>query len=141
MSSNLKPAFAYTIIYVKDVAKSVDFYSKAFGFTVRRLDHSNRWGELESGGTTIAFTPLHQHETEDLTGAVQIPSSNRERNPIEICIDYPDVDAAYQRAVENGAAVVSQPEAKVWKQRVGYVRDIDGMVVRIGSHVNQPKQN
>ncbi|KAA0061937.1 hypothetical protein IC582_026187 [Cucumis melo] len=141
MASNLKPTFAYTILYVKDVAKSVDFYSKAFGFTVRRLDDSNRWGELVSGETTIAFTPQHQHETEDLTGVVQTPSSNRERNPIEICVDYADVDAAFQRAVENGATEVTRPEGKEWNQKVGYVRDIDGMVVRIGSHVNHPKQN
>lgn len=40
-----------------------------------------------------------------------------------------------QRAVENGAVEVSQPEDKEWGQKVGYVRDIDGIVVRIGSHV------
>ena len=41
-SNDLNPAYAYTIVYVKDVAKSVDFYSKAFGVNVRRLDHSRR---------------------------------------------------------------------------------------------------
>lgn len=56
----------------------------------------DRWGELESGQTTIAFTPLHQHETDDLTGAVQTPSSGRERQPIEVCFAYGDVDAAYK---------------------------------------------
>lgn len=55
-----------------------------------------RWGELESGQTTIAFTPLHQHETDDLTGRVQIPGSSGERQPIEVCFAYPDVDAAYK---------------------------------------------
>lgn len=43
--------------------------------------------------------------------------------------------------MENGAAAVSRPEGKEWNQKVGYVRDIDGMVVRIGSHVNHPKQS
>lgn len=55
-----------------------------------------RWGELESGQTTIAFTPLHQHETDDLTGEVRTPHSGRERAPVEICFAYPDVDTAYQ---------------------------------------------
>ena len=55
-----------------------------------------RWGELESGQTTIAFTPLHQHETDDLTGRVQTPGSRGERQPIEVCFAYPDVDAAYK---------------------------------------------
>ncbi|KAL7247544.1 hypothetical protein ACSBR2_002457 [Camellia fascicularis] len=139
MASILSPAFAYTVVYVKDVAKSVAFYTKAFGYCVRRLDESHKWGELDSGQTTIAFTPLHQHETDDLTGLVHTPGSGRERNQVEVCLDYPDVDAAYKRAVENGAVPVSAPEEKKWGQKVGYVRDIDGLVVRMGSYVGQPK--
>ncbi|XP_030923108.1 uncharacterized protein LOC115949917 isoform X2 [Quercus lobata] len=135
MASNVSPAFAYTVVYVKDVAKSVAFYAKAFGHNVRRLDESH------SGQTTIAFTPLHQHETDDLSGRVQTPGSRGERQPIEVCFAYPDVDAAYKRAVENGAVAVSEPEKKEWGQKVGYVRDIDGIVVRIGSYVNPPKQD
>ena len=45
----------------------------------------------------------------------------------------------FQRAVENGAVAVSAPEEKEWGQKVGYVRDPDGIVVRMGSHVNEPK--
>ncbi|XP_059430847.1 uncharacterized protein LOC132164360 [Corylus avellana] len=141
MASSLSPAFAYTVVYVKDVAKSVAFYAKAFGHNVRRLDESHRWGELESGQTTIAFTPVHQHETDGLTGAVQIPESGNKRQPIEVCFAYADVDAAYKRAVESGAVPVSDPETKEWGQKVGYVRDIDGIVVRMGSHVNPPKRD
>lgn len=55
-----------------------------------------RWGELESGQTTIAFTPAHQHETDDLTGSVQTFKSGGVRQPVELCFDYPDVDAAYK---------------------------------------------
>ncbi|KAK6234827.1 Glyoxalase-like domain [Theobroma cacao] len=142
MASNLKPTFGYTVVYVKDVAKSVDFYAKAFGYDVRRLDESHRWGELESGHTTIAFTPRHQHETDDLTGAVQVPKSDSKRPPVEICLVYTDVDAAFKRAVENGAVPVSQPEDKQnWGQKVGYVRDIDGLTVRMGSYVHASKQD
>ncbi|GAA0184595.1 hypothetical protein LIER_31883 [Lithospermum erythrorhizon] len=138
MASNLTPTFAYTVVYVKDVAKSVAFYAKAFGTNVRRLDQSHRWGELESGQTTLAFTPLHQHETDDLTGEVEIPSSSsNKRNPVEVCFDYADVDAAFKRAVENGAVAVSEPEDKQWGQKVGYVRDIDGLVVRLGGTVHE----
>ncbi|XP_072975091.1 uncharacterized protein [Typha angustifolia] len=140
MARNLSPALAYIVVYVRDVAKSVAFYSTAFGYNVRRVDESHKWAELESGPTTIAFTPVHQRETDAITGAVQLPESGWERGPVEICFDYPDVDAAYRRAVENGAIPVSAPEAKNWGQKVGYVRDIDGIVVRLGSHVNEPRQ-
>ncbi|KAL5210097.1 hypothetical protein ABZP36_005720 [Zizania latifolia] len=134
-SGAVSPAFAYTVVYVKDVAKSAAFYSAAFGYTVRRLDQSHKWAELESGTTTIAFTPLHQRETDALTGAVQLPDSPAERGPVEICFDYADVDAAYRRAMDNGAVPVSPPEPNNWGQKVGYVRDIDGIIVRMGSHV------
>lgn len=39
---NQKPVFGYVVIYVKDVAASVAFYAKAFGYDVRRIDESNR---------------------------------------------------------------------------------------------------
>ncbi|XP_061373192.1 uncharacterized protein LOC133315572 [Gastrolobium bilobum] len=141
MASNLNPVLAYVVLYVKDVAKSVAFYAKAFGYAVRRLDESHRWGELDTGNTTVAFTPIHQHETDDLTGAVHTARSSRERPPVEVCFVYPDVDAAYKWAVENGAILVSEPELKEWGQKVGYVRDIDGNVVRMGSHMKPPKQD
>ncbi|BAT90707.1 hypothetical protein LR48_Vigan238s001100 [Vigna angularis] len=139
MATNQKPVFGYVVIYVKDVAASVAFFAKAFGYEVRRLDESHRWGELETGSTTIAFTPIHQHETDNLTGAVHSSGSGGERPPMEVCFVYSDVDAAFKRAVENGAVAVREPEGKEWGQKVGYVRDIDGNVVRMGSHVKPPK--
>ncbi|KAB2073749.1 hypothetical protein ES319_A07G105600v1 [Gossypium barbadense] len=135
MAFKFKPVFGYTVVYVENVAKSVDFYAKASGYNVRRLDESHRCGELESGQTTIAFTPKYQHETDKLTGAVQVPRSDSERTPMELCFVYSHVDTAYKRAV-----AVSQPEKKEWGQRVDYVRDIDGITVRMGSHVHPPKQ-
>uniref|UniRef100_A0A0D9VSI9 VOC domain-containing protein n=1 Tax=Leersia perrieri TaxID=77586 RepID=A0A0D9VSI9_9ORYZ len=134
-SDAVKPALAYIVVYVEDVPKSAAFYSTAFGYVVRRIDESLKWAELESGATTIAFTPRHQRETDALTGEVQLPESAGERGPVEICFDYEDVDAAYRRAVDNGAVPVSAPEQKSWGQKVGYVGDIDGNIVRMGSHV------
>uniref|UniRef100_A0ACD5YQB5 Uncharacterized protein n=1 Tax=Avena sativa TaxID=4498 RepID=A0ACD5YQB5_AVESA len=136
-SGAVRPALAYIVVYVKYVPVAADFYAAAFGYTVRRVDDSKKWAELDTGSTTIAFTPLHQRETDALTGEVQLPKSPRERGPVEICFDYPDVDAAYRRAVENGAEPVSAPEQKNWGQKVGYVRDVDGIIVRIGRHVRQ----
>lgn len=41
--SKMNTVFAYTVVYVKDVAKSTTFYSKAFGYNIRRIDDSNRY--------------------------------------------------------------------------------------------------
>lgn len=56
-----------------------------------------RWGELESGQTTIAFAPIHQYETDGRTGTVRPPpESICERQQVEVCFVYRDVDAAYK---------------------------------------------
>ncbi|HEV7516808.1 MAG TPA: lyase, partial [Thermoanaerobaculia bacterium] len=39
----------------------------------------------------------------------------------------------YARAVEAGAAPVSQPATKPWGQDVAYVRDLDGVLIEIAS--------
>ncbi|KAF7042101.1 hypothetical protein CFC21_051786 [Triticum aestivum] len=136
-SGAVRPKLAYIVCYVEDVGKSAAFYAKAFNYSVRRVDDSHKWAELDTGSTTIAFTPRHQRETDALTGEVQLPKSLRERGPVEICFDYDDVDAAYRRAVENGAVPVSAPEQKNWGQKVGYIRDCDGITLRLGSHVRE----
>jgi uncharacterized glyoxalase superfamily protein PhnB len=45
---------------------------------------------------------------------------------------------SYQEAVEAGAVPVASVESKPWGQKVGYVRDIDGVLVGIGSYVKEP---
>jgi len=47
--------FGYIIIYVADVATSLEFFGKAFGLKTRFL-HESGYGELETGETTLAFT-------------------------------------------------------------------------------------
>ncbi|XP_022893904.1 uncharacterized protein LOC111408370 [Olea europaea var. sylvestris] len=79
------------------------------------------------------LTPVHQHKMDDLNGEVRMPQSSHERNPIEVCFDHSDVDFAYKNAVENSAVLVSEPEEKEWGQKLMYVQDIDGIVVRMGS--------
>ncbi|KAM3010375.1 hypothetical protein FF2_029195 [Malus domestica] len=81
----MNTVFAYTVVYVKDVALSTAFYSKAFGYNIRRLDGYNRC-KNKGGG-------------------------------------------------EWGGA--GEPAGR---EKVGYVRDLDGIVVRLGSYVNPPKK-
>ncbi|MQL81344.1 hypothetical protein Taro_013812 [Colocasia esculenta] len=68
------------------------------------------------GQMKISFTLAHQYETD--SGVVQHAGSDRERAPLEICFACADVDAAYKRAMENGAVPVSAPEEE-WRQKFG----------------------
>ncbi len=42
-----------------------------------------------------------------------------------------DLDRDWQRAVAAGAAVVKLPEAKPWGQVVGYLKDVNGVIVEL----------
>ncbi|MEH2279713.1 MAG: VOC family protein [Nostoc sp.] len=44
-----------------------------------------------------------------------------------------DVDAAFNRAVEASAVILVVPKQKPWGQKVGYVRDLDGILIKIAS--------
>ena len=50
--------FGYTILYVADVAGSVEFYERAFGLERRLLHGSGQYAELETGSTALAFAAL-----------------------------------------------------------------------------------
>ena len=43
------------------------------------------------------------------------------------------VDAAFRKAVENGAAPVLPPELEPWGQRTCYIADPEGNLIEIGS--------
>jgi predicted enzyme related to lactoylglutathione lyase len=47
--------FAYTILYVSDVEKSVAFYEKAFQFTTKFISPDSTYAELITGETTLSF--------------------------------------------------------------------------------------
>ena len=51
--------FAYTIIYVPDVAASLAFFEAAFGFSRRFLHESGTYGELETGDTTCRLPRMN----------------------------------------------------------------------------------
>ena len=47
--------FAYTILYVSDVEKSVAFYEKAFQFSTKFISPDSTYAELITGETTLSF--------------------------------------------------------------------------------------
>ena len=121
----------YIIVYVPDVPASLDFYERAFGLERRFLHESNTYGEMETGGTALAFAA---ESLVALNGITARP--NRRSDPsaaAEIGLVTDDVAAAYRKAVSAGAVAYQEPTEKPWGQTVGYVRDINGLLVEICS--------
>jgi lactoylglutathione lyase len=122
--------FAYTILYVPDVSRSLDFYGSAFGLKRRSLHESGMYGELETGSITLSFAaePLAQS---NIPGGFQPASLTRQPAASEVAFATADVPAAYERALAAGALAVAAPMSKPWGQVVAYVRDLDGHLVEL----------
>jgi lactoylglutathione lyase len=126
--------FAYTIAYVRNVQRSVNFYEQAFGLKRRFVDESGQYAEMETGETTLAFASTE-------LGASNSPCGFRRNDPaeppaaVEIAFIAEDVAAAFRSALEVGATKAAEPKTKPWGQIVAYVRDPDGVLVEIGSQM------
>ena len=124
--------FGYTILYVPDVAASLEFFTKAFGIERRFLHESGMYGELETGETTLAFAAHAMGEMNYSTGHVEAHSSAKPLG-MEIALVTSDVLAAHKRAVAAGAVELAAPSQKPWGQTVSYVRCPDGALVELCS--------
>ncbi len=123
---------AYVVSYVADIHASLDFYERAFGLRRRYVEPEGHYAEVETGTTVLAFVSTAR-AAEHLP--VRFRPSSRESDPagIELSLITDDVDAAYSRALEHGAIPVAAPVAKPWGQKLGYVRDADGVIVGLMS--------
>ncbi|WP_373973738.1 VOC family protein [Chitinibacter sp. SCUT-21] len=122
--------FGYTIIYVPDVAASLGFFERAFGFSLRFLHESGEYGELETGATTLAFA--HQQlANSHFAGGVLTGHASKQALGVEIALVTPDVAAAHQRAIDCGATPLAAPSQKPWGQTVSYLRCPDGTLVEL----------
>ncbi|SEK80353.1 Uncharacterized conserved protein PhnB, glyoxalase superfamily [Roseateles sp. YR242] len=121
--------FAYTIVYVADVAASLEFFEQAFGLQRRFLHESGVYGELETGGTTLSFA-RHDIARGNL-GHEYRRASDGAPLGMEIGLSTPDVPSAYAQALQAGAQGLTPPATKPWGQVVAYVRCPDGTLVEL----------
>jgi catechol 2,3-dioxygenase-like lactoylglutathione lyase family enzyme len=122
--------FGYTIIYVPDVAASLDFFDRAFGIECRFLHESGAYGELETGSTALAFAAHTLGELNFPGGHVEGHNSLKPLG-VEVGLVTSDVRAAHLRALAAGARELSPPTEKPWGQTVSYVRCPDGTLVEL----------
>ncbi|MDA8453223.1 VOC family protein [Acidovorax sp. GBBC 3334] len=119
--------FAYTILYVQDVPQTIAFYEAAFGLQRRFVHESGDYGEMETGGTALAFSShqlMQQLGKNPQRASADAPS-------FEIAFTTEDVTAAVQRAVDAGARLVQDPHQMPWGQTVAYVADGNGVLVEL----------
>jgi len=119
---------------LRDEAGALAFYEEAFGLTRRFFNDDNgmAYGELETGATRLAFASLklaNSHLPEPAIAA----APDKAPLGVEIALTTPDVRGLFDRAVQAGATLVSEPAEKPWGQTVAYVRDKQGFLVELCS--------
>ena len=122
--------FAYTILYVQDVTKSVEFYEKAFGFVRKFVSPGNDYGELLAGETTLSFASTVLAKSNLTDGFTESSLTNKPFG-IEIGFSTDKVEESVATAIHAGATIVENPKTKPWGQTVAYLRDPDGFLIEI----------
>ncbi len=122
--------YGYTIFYVDNVEKTIEFYEKAFGFHRKFITPENDYGELISGETTIAFASIELGNTNFKKGFEKI-KNNEKPIGMELAFVTETIEKDFQKAIEAGAIEFEEIKEKPWGQKVGYVRDINGILIEI----------
>jgi lactoylglutathione lyase len=122
--------FAYTILYVRDVARTISFYEKAFGFTKKFITPGNEYGELGTGETTLSFATIELAESNLPEGFIKSDATKKPFG-MEISFTTDDVNSAYNAALKAGASAVQGAKEKPWGQTVAYVRDPEGFLIEL----------
>ena len=122
--------FAYTILYVRDVEKSIAFYEKAFEFERKFVTPEKDYGELLVGETTLSFASLSLAHSNLRKGFIESDLRNKPFG-IEIGFTTDKVEETVHSAVQAGGVILEFPKTKPWGQVVAYLRDPDGFLIEI----------
>jgi catechol 2,3-dioxygenase-like lactoylglutathione lyase family enzyme len=124
--------FRYTILYVREVPATLEFYTRAFDQTQGFLHESGDYGELSTGDTRLAFSSLMLMRQLGKT----VADDPTAPPAFEIAFETDDVPAALDRAVGAGATLVQEAKRMDWGQTTAYVRTPDGTLVEICTAVS-----
>ncbi len=126
--------FGYTIIYVEDVAATVQFYSEVFELEIKLQIPDGSYAELNTGATTLSFASFQMGQAH--LGDFTPSTAKAAPQGFEIAFTTDEVAGLYEKAINHGASALSAPETKPWGQTVAYVRDMNGILVEICSPMN-----
>ena len=122
--------YTYTILYVENVTKSIEFYEKSFGFSRKFVTEENDYGEIITGETTISFASKKLANSNLKNGFIESDLKNKPFG-IELGFVTENVLEIIESAKNNGGTIIEEPKQKPWGQIVSYIRDIDGFLIEI----------
>jgi PhnB protein len=136
MAIEVQPALSPHLV-VDDAAAAIDFYVKAFGATeLGRVPHPD--GRLVHAALSLnGSTVMLNDDFPDYNDGKSSTPKALGGTPVTIHLQVPDVETAFQRALDAGAVVVAPLEDQFWGDRYGMVRDPFGHQWSLGQPVRE----
>jgi lactoylglutathione lyase len=97
---------------------------------IKLVTPENDYGELIVGETTLSFASTTLAKSNLSDSFIQSSLSDKPFG-IEIGFTTESVEETFATAINAGATMVTSPTTKPWGQVVGYLRDLDGFLVKI----------
>lgn len=121
---------------VRDAKRSIEFYKRAFGFKCNAKPDS--FGEISHAELSYKSTVILMLASEmawqrnSKATSAKSPSTLNIEAPQAFYVYVDNVDKFFQKAVENGANVVVEPEDASWGDRMCSLVDPDGYLWTFG---------
>jgi PhnB protein len=124
------------MLAVRDVRKAVDFYTKAFGFSVRGIMDSPQGAihaELRLRDTTLMLSPESPQQG-------NLTANSIGNTPATLYALVENVDGTFNSAVAAGGKVLMPVTDMFWGDRCAMVGDPDGNKWMIATHKAEPTE-
>src|SRR5262249_27745295 len=124
------------MLAVSDVRRAVDFYTRAFGFSVRGVMDSPEGaihGELRLRDTTLMLSPESSQQNNLSANSIGNTTAT-----LYILVD--NVDSPFTIAVAAGAKLLMPFMDMFWGDRCATVSDLDGNKWMIATHKAEPTE-
>jgi len=124
------------MLAVSDVRRAVDFYTKAFGFSVRGVMDSPDGAihaELRLRDTTLMLSPESRQQ-----GTLSANAIGNTPATLYILVD--DVDGTFNKAVATGGKPLMPVMDMFWGDRCGMLAHPDGNKWMIATHKAEPTE-
>ncbi|MEO1644385.1 MAG: alpha/beta hydrolase fold domain-containing protein, partial [Chloroflexota bacterium] len=124
--------FGHTMIHVADVKDTAEWYRSVFGFAITFITPDSSYAEMDTGSTTLAFSaePMEREKYGDFVPNTfeALPAG------FHLALQVSDLNTTYEKALTMEAVSINPPQAQSWGADVARIRDLNGVLVAIGSH-------
>ena len=119
-------------LFVHDMGNMIRFYRDVLGFEIREAEDTSNVYLVKDG---TLFLLYGRNDFEKMTHRrYDYAQGLNGHFELALYVDtFEEVDAAFARAVQNGAQPVLPPETEPWGQRTCYIADPEGNLIEIGS--------